>query len=217
MRLERILGPRVPPGLAPEQAAAFRRPTVLFAGAALLLAISVVLPYWTLKMSAPQYPQGLTVNAFVNRLEGDVGELEGLNHYIGATSFEDAAVFERSVSVVAILALAGLLLAGLYIHSRWVLVVASPAVLFPVFFLADLQYWLWRFGHSLDPTAPFAGAVGEFTPPIFGPAEIAQFDTFALPNLGLIAAAAAAVLTAMGLVKHRAAWKPLVEAEDAGR
>lgn len=182
----------------------------MFTTAAILLAISVVLPYWTLRLTAPQYPDGLTVNAFVNRLEGDVHELEGLNHYVGLSSFEDAAVFERSVSVAAILTLAGLLIAGLAIHSRWVLVLVAPAVLFPVFFVADLQFWLWRFGHNLDPLAPFASAVGEFSPPVFGPAKIAQFDTLALPNVGLILALAAAVLAAVGLWSHRKVYKPLI-------
>ncbi len=217
MNLTRIIGPRLPAGISPEQAKAFRRPTVMFTTAAILLAASVMLPYWTLRMTAPQYPQGLTVNAYVNRLVGDVGELEGLNHYIGAASFSDAATFERSVAVVAVLTVAGLLVAGWFIHSRWVLLVAAPTVLFPLFFIADLQFWLWRFGHDLDPLAPFSAAVGEFTPPIFGPAKIAQFETLALPHFGLIAAAAAAVLTAIGLWQHRKVFKPLIDSVGAPR
>lgn len=189
---------------------AFRRPTTLFVAAAILLAISVLLPYWTLRLTAPQYPDGLTVNAFVNRLEGDVHELEGLNHYVGLSSFEDAAVFERSVSIAAILTLSGLLVAALAIHSRWVLLLVAPAVLFPLFFVADLQFWLWRFGHNLDPLAPFAAAVGEFSPPVFGPAKIAQFDTLALPNVGLLMAVTAGILTAIGLWYHRKVYRPLI-------
>ncbi len=216
MKLDRILGPRVPKELEAEAMRAYRTPTVLFTLSALLLAVSVVLPYWTLYLTAPQYPNGLTVNAYVNRLEGDIYELEVLNHYIGLRSFEDAAVFERSVSIAVILTLAGLLVAGLLIHSRWVLLLAAPTVLFPLFFVADLQFWLWRFGHSLDPAAPFAAAVGEFTPPIFGPAEIAQFNTLAAPNFGLLLSAAASVLTAVGLWKHRKVYKPLIATQDSG-
>jgi hypothetical protein len=209
--LDRILGPRVPREEMQAHAGAYRLPTALFGGSALLLVISVFLPYWVLTLKAPQFPDGLTIRAYVNRLEGDVVELEGLNHYVGLGSFEDGAVFERSIAVAAIIVLAGLLAAALLFHSRWVLLFTAPAVLFPLGFVADLQWWLWRYGHNLDSSAPFAKAVGEFTPPIFGPAEIAQFDTLALPGVGFIFALIAAVMTGVGLWYHRKAYKPLVD------
>ncbi len=209
---DRILGPRVSREEMENHAERYRLPTRLFSAAAMLLIVSLLLPYWILKLSAPQFPKGLTVTAYVNRLTGDVGELEGLNHYVGLGSFQDAATFERSIAIIAIIMLAGLLVAALLIHSRWVLVLVTPALLYPVIFLIDLQYWLWDFGHHLDPAAPLAAAVGEFTPPIFGPAEIAQFDTFALPGFGLILAFIASGLVAAGLYYHRKAYKPLIEA-----
>jgi hypothetical protein len=185
-------------------------------GAAFVLLISLFLPYWVLNLKAPQFPDGLTITAYVNRLEGDVGELEGLNHYVGLGSFEDAAVLERSVAVFAVLGLAALLAAGLYIHSRWVLLLTLPALVFPIVFLADLQYWLYDFGHNLDPLAPLAAAVGEFTPPIFGTSKIAQFHTLALPGFGLLLALAASVMVGWALVLHRRAYKPLIEAAEEG-
>jgi hypothetical protein len=213
--LDRILGPRVSKEEREQQPQRYRLPKLLFAGAALLLLVSLLLPYWILQLSAPQFPEGLTITAYVNRLSGDVVELEGLNHYVGLGSFEDGAVLERTISVAAIIMLAGLVVAALYIHSRWVLVLVLPALLFPVFFLADLQYWLWTYGHNLDSAAPFAAAVGEFTPPLFGSAEIAQFDTMALPGWGFILALIASVLIAVGLYFHRKAYKPLVQAEES--
>lgn len=212
--INRILGPRVSREEMQEHAERYRVPSWLFGSAAMLLVVSLLLPYWVLKLSAPQFPKGLTITAYVNRLTGDVGELEGLNHYVGLKSFQDAAPFERSIAVAAILMLAGLLIAALLIHSRWVLVLVLPALLFPIIFLVDLQYWLWNFGHHLDPSAPLASAVGEFTPPIFGPAEIAQFDTLALPGIGLIFAAIASGLVSAGLIYHRKAYKPLIEAGE---
>ncbi len=210
--LDRILGPRVPADLSAEQLRGYRLPTLLFSGAALLLIISILMPYWHLDLKAPQFPDGLVVEAFVNRLQGDVVELEGLNHYVGLGSFDDGAVFERSIAVLGILGLAGLLGASLFVHSRWVLFITLPALLFPIIFIVDLQWWLWNYGHNLDPLAPFAAAVGEFTPPIFGPAEIAQFDTLALPGPGLLVAVAASVMIGFGLWHHRKAYKPLIEA-----
>ncbi len=210
--LDRILGPRVSREEMHAHPRTYRLPAILFTGAALLLVVSLLLPYWVLRMSAPQFPEGLTISAYVNRLAGDVVELEGLNHYVGLDSFESGAVFERSIAIFAVVVLAGLLVGALLIHSRWVVVFVFPALVFPLAFILDLQYWLWRFGHNLDTTAPLANAVGEFTPPIFGPAEIAQFDTWALPGFGLILAVIASVLVAAGLYYHRKAYKPLIEA-----
>ncbi|MCP5025477.1 MAG: cytochrome C [Actinomycetia bacterium] len=190
-----------------------KRAKALFTTAAMVLAVSILFPYWRLKLVAPQFPNGLRVTAYVNRLEGDVQELEGLNHYVGLPSFDDGAVLERSVSIVGILVLAGLLLAGLLIHTRKVVLLVLPALVFPLFFLADLQYWLWNYGHSLDPRAPLSGAVGEFTPPIFGPGKIAQFETMATPGVGFILSVVAAGVVGAGLWFHRKAYKP---AEEAG-
>jgi uncharacterized membrane protein len=210
--LDRILGPRVSREEMHAHPRTYRLPAILFTGAAFLLVVSLLLPYWVLRMSAPQFPEGLTISAYVNRLAGDVVELEGLNHYVGLDSFESGAVFERSIAIFAVVVLAGLLVGALLIHSRWVVVFVFPALVFPLAFILDLQYWLWRFGHNLDTTAPLANAVGEFTPPIFGPAEIAQFDTWALPGFGLILAVIASVLVTAGLYYHRKAYKPLIEA-----
>jgi hypothetical protein len=208
---DRILGPRVTREQKQEHATAYQLPTWLFSAAAVLLMLSLLLPYWVLRLSAPQFPDGLTITAFVNRLEGDVGELAGLNHYVGLGSFDDAATLERSIAIFAIIVLAGLLVAALFVHTRWVVLLVLPALLFPLVFLVDLQYWLWDFGHNLDPVAPLAAAVGEFTPPIFGPAKIAQFETLALPGVGLLMAFAASALVLVGLYFHRKAYKPLID------
>jgi hypothetical protein len=199
-----------------QHAERYRIPTALFSLAAFLLLVSIFLPYWTMLLKAPQFPDGLRISAYVNRLEGDVVELEGLNHYVGLGSFEDGAVLERSVAIAAVLVLGGLLAAAILFHSRWVILFTLPALLFPLVFVADLQWWLWRYGHNLDSSAPFADAVGEFTPPIFGAAAIAQFDTLALPGWGWVLAVLASVITAIGLWYHRKAYKPLVERMTTG-
>lgn len=204
----RTLGPSVSESEAGAYQDLYQRPKKFFTAAALLLAVSILFPYWELRLYAPQFPKGLRVTAWVNRLEGDIVELEGLNHYIGLPSFADGAVLERSLSIAGILVLVGLLLAGLYIHSRWVVAFVVPAMVFPVFMLADLQFWLWYYGHSLDPRAPLANAVGEFTPHLFGPSKIAQFDTIAWPGTGLIMAVVASGLAVAGLVAHRRAYRP---------
>lgn len=213
-KLQQIIGPRAP---AEELAANRMRylwPTLCLASAAILIIISIFLPYWSLVLHAPQYPQGLVVHAYVNHLEGDVQEIDGLNHYIGMRPLGEAAQFEKSISIFAITALGLLVLAAVFIHSPWAALLSLPAVLLPPVFLLDLYFWLSNFGQNLDPTAALSNAVEPFTPTILGEGVIGQFRTVAYPDIGLLMASAASILILIGLYLQRRAYKPLVEAAD---
>jgi copper chaperone NosL len=209
--IDRIIGPRVPADELKANRARYMTPTLLFAAAAILLLISLVLPWWQLTLHAPQYPKGLTVQAYVNRLEGDVGEIDGLNHYIGMRPLDEAASFEREISIIGIVGVSLLILAAVLVHNRWAALLALPALLLPVIFLVDLQYWLANFGQNLDPTAPLSSSVDPFVPPVLGEGVIAQFSTVAMPSWGLWLAFVASGLILAGLYFHRRAYKPLVE------
>jgi hypothetical protein len=142
-----------------------------------------------------------------------VAEIDGLNHYIGMRPLEEAAAFERSVSVIGIVVLALLILAAVSVHSRWAALLALPALAYPLIFLADLQYWLANFGQNLDPSAPLSSSVKPFVPPVLGEGKVAQFATTSQPEAGLWLAMIASVLVAVGLWFHRRAYKPLVDAQ----
>lgn len=212
-KFQNIVGPRAP---ADEWAAHRMRylgPTLFLAAAAILLVISIFLPYWSLILHAPQYPNGLVVHAYVNHLEGDVQEIDGLNHYIGMRPLNEAAQLERQISIFAIAAIALLVLATVFIHSPWSLLLALPAILLPPVFLADLYFWLNNFGQNLDPTAALSNSVEPFTPTILGEGMIGQFRTEAFADFGLLLASAASLLILIGLYLQRRAYKPLVEAQ----
>ena len=210
--LERIVGPRIPETELRTNPTRYLIPTLFFVAAALLLVGSIFLPYWRLTLYAPQYPQGLTVQAYVNRVEGDVREIDTLNHYIGMRPLNEAAAFEKSIAVFGIIGLAMLILAAIFVHSRWAALLALPALLLPAIFLIDLQYWLANFGQNLDPKAPLSSSIDPFIPPVLGEGVIAQFSTWAEPDVGLWVATAASLLIAVGLWFHRRAYKPLVDA-----
>jgi hypothetical protein len=212
--VEKILGPRVPAEEMRRNRARYLIPTALFLLAALLLLVSIFLPYWEMTLFAPQYPKGLTVQAFLNDIQGDVSEIDGLNHYIGMRPLAEAATFEKSISIIGVAVLALLVLAAVFVHSRWAALLALPALLFPVIFLLDLQYWLANFGTNLDPTAALSSSVKPFVPKVLGVGMIAQFKTAAGPAAGLWLAIAASLLILAGLYFHRRAYKPLVEAAE---
>jgi hypothetical protein len=213
--MERVLGPRVSTEELRAHRIRYLIPTLFFVLAAILLASSILQPYWRLTLHAPQYPKGLVVTAYVNHLAGDVKEIDGLNHYIGMRPLGEAAAFERSISVIGIVVLALLIIAAVYIHNRWAALLALPALLMPAIFLLDLQYWLANFGQNLDPHAPLSSSIKPFVPPVLGEGKIAQFHTLSEPELGLWLACAASGVILVGLWFHRRAYKPLVDAQKS--
>jgi hypothetical protein len=214
-KLERLIGPRISPREMAEGRMQFLVPTLLLGLAGLLLVASIFLPYWRMTLLAPQYPGGLKVEAFLSHLEGDVREIDGLNHYIGMRPLGEAAQLERELSIAAVAVIALLALAAVYIHNQWAALLSLPAMLFPFGFLGDLYFWMRSFGQNLDPKAPLSSSIEPFVPPILGEGVVGQFRTVAEAGPGLILAAVASVLILVGLYFHRRAYKPLVESREA--
>ncbi len=209
--IEKVVGPRAPRGLAEHEQRQFHLPNVLLGIAAVLLLASIFLPYWKMTLKAPQYPGGLSVEVFVNRMTGDVDEIDGLNHYIGMRPLGEAAQLERAVSMVAVAILVLLVLAAIFVHSPWAALLALPAILWPFIFIADMYYWMRHFGLNLDPTAPLSSSIEPFVPPILGSGFVGQFETVASFQIGLWMAFLAVALILAGLYYQRRAYKPLVE------
>jgi nitrous oxidase accessory protein len=162
--------------------------------AALLVAAASQLPLWSMTMKAPQYPKGLHLYAYGTGMAGDLRELNILNHYIGMPPIEapalETGLFPIGIMVVALLCL----LAPLH---RWLLRLAVVALLgMPLAILADLQWRLYEFGHTLNPTAPIR--LKPFTPLVIGPTQMGNFDSSAMVSTGFICLVAAAVVLLLG-------------------
>jgi hypothetical protein len=208
-----IRGPRVPEIERQRHALRYAAPGLVMFLARVSLLSSLFLPYWLMTLRAPQYPEGLHIRAYVNHLQGDVDEVDGLNHYIGMRPLNEAAQFERTMSIAAIISMVLLVEATIHIRSRWVALLALPAILFPVGFLLDLRYWMSKFGRELDPSAPLSTAIKPFVPPVLGTGTVGQFSTIASLGNGMILAIIASLLVIVGLILHRWAYKPLFDAE----
>lgn len=206
-----LVGPRVRAEFVKGHGLRYAAPSVIFSAARVLLLVSIFFPYWHMTLHAPQYPNGLSISAYVNQLTGDLREINGLNHYIGMRPLSEGATLERETSIWLIIAMVLLIEGAAFVHTRWAVLLAIPAILFPAVFVADLFYWLHTFGQNLDPHAPLSSSVKPFTPPVFGTGFIGQFKTEAAPGVGLLMAGAASVMTIVGFYFHRRAYKPLVE------
>ncbi len=155
----------------------------LVAVAVSLFAWSYFMPWWQFKLFAPQYPAGLNLQISLTGLGGDAREINMLNHYIGMRSLDEAASVERKLAGfgVGLLGVAVVAL-GLLVGRRYNPSLLFAGLLFPAGFVADSFFWLWLFGHSMDPHAPLN--IPAFTPSLFGGGHIGQFYTWAGPLLG---------------------------------
>lgn len=176
---------------------------VLAAASVLLFGVSFFQPWWHFWLYAPQYPKGLELVISLTGMGGQVSEIDLLNHYIGMKHLADAAPTERQWAGFGV-ALIGIITLGLMVFSGKKLnkLVAIPAIAFPLVFLADSFYWLYTFGHDLDPKAPLR--IQAFTPEMFGNGKIGQFETFAAPSLGFwLALAGVACALCSALLRSR--------------
>ena len=183
---------------AVEKARLLRRGATLVAAA--LLVASVALPYWSITLWAPQYPEGLRGVAYLDRLAGDVAEVDTLNHYIGMMRLGDAAQLERRYARLIVGAVALLLAASLPARGRARWLSAGPLLAYPVGFVADLAAWLYHAGHNLDPHAPLSSSIRPFTPAVLGRGTVGQFETAARFEAGFLMALVAALLLLAALV-----------------
>ncbi len=153
-----------------------RRAAFFLAAAALLAAGH--LPLWSMRIVAPQYPEGLRVTVSAGGLSGDIPIINTLNHYIGMKPLplETAEVPEFRWLRPAFVALAALALAaGLAGRRRLGALAAGVTGLALAAGAVDLYRWLYVYGHDLDPQAPLR--VKPFTPPLLGSNRLYNFVT----------------------------------------
>ena len=153
-------------------------------------------------MKAPQYPKGLHVYTYLDHVEGDTREINIINHYIGMGKIDSAAKFERRVSwyVILILTLGGILVASVRFKINRFFYL--PPVVFIVGFVGDFIYWMYEFGHNLNPNSPIT-FIRPFMPTIWGTGKIGQFTTTAYFSTGFWMVIVAIFLFTFSLMKRR--------------
>lgn len=195
----------------------FIRSTLLFIAAAALIVASIFLPYWHMRLNAPQFPQGLDLTVYIDHMQGDISTIDGLNHYIGMKPLGGAAQLERLLAPFAMGAIVLMILATAFIHRKWFAPLVLPAMFLPLIFLGDMYYWLRSYGQGLNPRAALSSSVKPFTPAVLGHGDIGQFSTDATLRPGFWMAAAASLLILVGLHERRKARQAAVReaAEEA--
>jgi len=157
---------------------------LLVLGGLALLAV-LFLPIWRIELSAPQYPEGLSLQIFANRLGGNVDIINGLNHYIGMRTLHREDFIEFSILPWCIIFFAALfILAAILNKRKWLNTVLILFICFGIIAMADFWRWEYDYGHKLNPDAAIKVPGMAYQPPLIGYKQLLNFGAYSIPDNG---------------------------------
>jgi len=142
-------------------------------------------PMWRIDLAAPQYPEGIFMNIWINRVSGDVEIINGLNHYIGMATIhnEDFKEFIYLPIALVTYCILGLIVffwnkkIGYFVWTGIFLLIAGIS-------MYDFWKWEYDYGHNLDPNAPIKVPGMAYQPPLIGYKKMLNFEALSQPDIG---------------------------------
>jgi len=187
-----------------------RVPRILILLASALMIGVYLFPLWSVRLTAPQYPEGLGMQIRINTVEGatenDLNNINNLNHYIGMKRIEPDAIPELRIMpwIVAAIIVTGLATAAL---ARRKLIYAWTAGFLAIAIVGLIDFWKWEYdyGHHLDNEHAILKIPGmTYQPPLIGAKQLLNFRAVSLPSVGGILAGVALALAVAAVVL---AWR----------
>ena len=172
---------------------------IMVVGSLLLLGL-FKFPLWNIMLGAPQYPDPLGMNIYIQGIEGvnefDLQNIDGLNHYIGMKTIpkaEDMWEFSVFPKVIIGMVILGVIVGFLGYFEKlsykyflgWFLLMSILGILG----MYDFNNWLIDYGSNLDPHAIIKvtnpdGTPMSYKPPLLGFQKLLNFDVTSLPHIG---------------------------------
>ncbi len=151
----------------------------------LALVAVIFLPIWRIELDAAQYPEGLELQIYSNKLAGNVEIINGLNHYIGMKTLhaDDFIEFTVLPYIIGFFAFS-FLIVTISGKRKWVYVLFAAFLLFGIVAMVDFYRWLYNYGHDLDPNAPIIVPGMAYQPPLIGFKQLLNFGAFSIPDIG---------------------------------
>ena len=157
-------------------------------------------PLWNIMLGAPQYPEPLGMNIYIDGIKGfnefDIVNIDGLNHYIGMKTIpkpEEMWEFSAFPKVIGAMVFLGVLIGFLGFMGKisykwfigWFLLMSVLGILG----MYDFNAWMTDYGTNLDPHAIMKmanpdGTPMTYKPPLFGHANMLNFQVTSLPQTG---------------------------------
>jgi copper chaperone NosL len=151
----------------------------------LSLIVVLFVPLWQIELAAPQYPEGLVLKMYPNKLGGNVDVINGLNHYIGmktlhANNFIEFTVLPYIIGFFAVFCF----FVAIINKRKWLLALLISFFLFGVISMVDFYRWNYNYGHDLDPNAAIQVPGMSYQPPILGYKQLLNFGAYSIPDWG---------------------------------
>lgn len=184
---------------------------IITAIASLAFLTTFFLPVWAIYLVAPQYPEGLSMQIWLNKITGQVEIINGLNHYIGMKhiSADMFPEFSFLVYIMGFFILLGLIVA-LTGNRKFLFSYLILLALGGVAALTDFYAWGYDYGHNLDPKAAIQVPGLSYQPPLIGHKQLLNFDAYSYPDSGgWVAVVAGVLLFAVWFFEWRKAHKAI--------
>jgi len=162
----------------------------LMIGASLILLLVFLFPIWNIDLEAPQYPEGIGLRIWVNKMTGakefDLKNLNGLNHYIGMKPIEPDTIQELKYMpfIIAFFIGSGLLVS--FLNRKFIFVWIALLLIIMSVGLYDFYMWGYDYGHNLNPSAPIKVPGMSYQPPVIGTKKLLNITATSLPGAGSI-------------------------------
>ena len=157
---------------------------IIFIGS-LAMGIMFFVPAWSIYLVAPQYPEGLSMQIWLNKITGQVDIINGLNHYIGMKHIE-ASMFPELKYLFYVLGF--FILFGIIVaitgSRKLLLAYLVLSFLGGVAAMVDFYMWGYKYGHDLDPEAAIQVPGLSYQPPLIGHKKLLNFDAYSYPDTG---------------------------------
>ncbi len=158
---------------------------ILILVSALVMIAIYFVPVWSISLDAPQYPEGLGMQIWINKMTGDLQIINGLNHYIGMKTIQPDSIQE--------LKLMPFILGFIIMYGLLVVIVNKKSLLFSWIIIMIIigtigayDFWSWEYdyGHNLDPTAAIKVPGMNYQPPLIGSKQLLNFNATSMPDAG---------------------------------
>jgi len=143
---------------------------------------------WRITLLAPQYPDGVEMHIYVNKIGGATpGTLQNiniLNHYIGMKKITPESIPElKFMPPIVIFFIAAAFISAFldksWLYGTWTILL----IIILVIGLYDFYLWEYDYGHTLDPKAPMKFEGESFQPPLLGRKDIINFTAISMPHI----------------------------------